>query len=382
MLIKIELGAYAIMGIEPGDAMRICVVTGGTGGHIYPALALVEALKADDPQHSFLFMGNIDRMEAKLIPAAGYSFVGLRAKGLQGNPLQQLYALITLWREQRVARAHLKAFKPDWVIGFGGYVCVPVILAARRLGLRTLLHEQNAIVGKANRFLGQRVDAVAVSYASTLKDFNSPIVRHVGNPRTYQFTAVPNRKVLFESLNLNPSKPTVLWVMGSLGSQSLNAHLAALIDLFEQASIQFIVVSGPKHYEDLVSQLKERTHVRIVERIDQVAWMQVVDLMITRGGATTAAEIMMSGVPAIIVPSPYVPNNHQYHNAKVLLDAQAAVLLEEKDVEAHRLMALVKSLIDDEARLKQMRQQALKLAQPNAAQDMIALLKDVSTPAI
>jgi UDP-N-acetylglucosamine--N-acetylmuramyl-(pentapeptide) pyrophosphoryl-undecaprenol N-acetylglucosamine transferase len=367
------------MGIDTGDAMRICVVTGGTGGHIYPALALVEALKDDDPNHSFLFMGNIDRMEASLIPAAGYPFVGLKTKGLQGNPLQQLYALVTLLLEQRVARKHLKAFNPDWVIGFGGYVCVPVILAAQRLGIQTLLHEQNAIVGKANRFLGRRVNAVAVSYATTLKDFPSASVRHVGNPRSYQFKTAPNRVELFETLKLEPSKPTVLWVMGSLGSQSLNAHLDTLIELFEQASIQFIVVSGPKHFNDLMSRIHERRHVRIVQQIDQVAWMQVVDLMITRGGATTASEIMMSGVPAIIIPSPYVPNNHQYHNAKVLLDAQAAVLLEEKDVEASSLMDLVKSLIDDKPRLHQMRLHALKLAKPNAAQDMIAWLKDVST---
>ena len=356
--------------------MRIAIVTGGTGGHIYPALALVEALKAEDAEHQFLFIGNAERMEATVIPQAGYAFKALHTKGLQGHLLQQLFAVYTMVRDVPKALKYLKSFNPDWVIGFGGYVGVPVILAARLLKIKTMIHEQNAIVGKANRFLSLFVDAIATSYPQTLNAFPAHKTRVLGNPRTYLFRKNPDRMASFKALNLDPNRPTLLWVMGSLGSETLNDHVIQLAERLESLSIQMICVTGPKHYEDMISKMDETRHIRIVPHVDQVAWMSLVELMITRGGATTAAEIMMSGVPAIIIPSPYVPNNHQFHNAKALFDANAAMMLEEKDVEVDHLLKIITELLYQPKRLESMRRAALTLAKPNAAQDIIQWLKE------
>ncbi len=356
--------------------MRICIVTGGTGGHIYPALALVEAFKADDPSHEFLFIGNADRMEAKVIPQAGYAFEPIHTKGIQGNFLDKAYAISTMLTAIPQSLKLLKAFNPEWVIGFGGYVCVPVIMAAKRLKIKTLLHEQNAIVGKANLFLSRYVDLVVSSYASTSEVLPAHITHVLGNPRTFLFKKQHQKEALFEAFKLDVKQPTVLWVMGSLGSESVNAHLGALFELMHQSNIQMVCVTGPKHYDQVLALHDETKQIKIVPYLDQVAWMQVVDLMITRGGATTAAEIMMSGIPSIIIPSPFVPNNHQYHNAKQLFDAHAAVLVEEKNVDAMSLFGLILSLLEDEQRLSQMRSEAKKLAKPQAAQDIIALIKE------
>jgi UDP-N-acetylglucosamine--N-acetylmuramyl-(pentapeptide) pyrophosphoryl-undecaprenol N-acetylglucosamine transferase len=359
-------------------SMRICIVTGGTGGHIYPALALVEAFKADDSKHQYLFIGNADRMESTLIPQAGYRFEAIQTKGLQGSFKDKLIAIWTMVASIPKSYRILSEFKPNWVIGFGGYVCVPVMFSAKIQHISTALHEQNAVVGKANRLLSYFADVIIASYASTQTSFPNHKSYVFGNPRTFLFETQTDKTQLFNSLKLDPHLPTVLWVMGSLGSESVNTHLGALFELLSRTKIQFICVSGPKHYEDVIQQHDETNQIKIVPYLDQVAWMQNVDLMITRGGATTAAEIMMSGIPSIIIPSPYVPNNHQFHNAKQLFDAGAAVLIEEKELNARMLFEKIQELLSDAQLLKTMRQAAQGLAKPKAAQNMIQLIKDKS----
>jgi len=351
--------------------MKVCLIAGGTGGHIYPALALAQALKDQDSSHEIFFIGNHERMESILIPQHGYAFEGLSTKGIQGTVFQKIYALYTLFFNRSKVRSILKSYKPDVVIGFGGYVCVPVILEAKRLKIKTFLHEQNAIAGKANLFLAKNVDAIVASYENNLLEFPKFKTRLLGNPRTYVFKQKNEIVDFFESHQLSHSKKTVLFVMGSLGSESINQTMGGLLELLDQSNVQCIYVTGKQHYQSFIESNDETSNIKIVPYIDQSSVMQQVDLMVTRGGATTAAEIMVTGCPSIIIPSPFVPNNHQYYNAKALMDKNACLLVEEKSLESQKLRALILELLEDENRLSEMRLNAKKLGHPNAANDFI-----------
>lgn len=357
--------------------MKICLVTGGTGGHIYPAVSLASALKKTIPDIDLLFIGNADRMEATEIPALGYAFKGLPARGMSGNLWRRIKALFSLWKSQSLAYGILEEYHPDIVIGFGGYVCVPVIRAARKLGIKTLLHEQNAIAGKANLFLARIVDGIAVSYPENLNQFPQAKTRLIGNPRTYALKERKAETQPLEALNLDPLKPTVLFVMGSLGAESINDTVATLLDRLDRKGIQVIYVTGRKHYGSFIELHDETRHIRIVPYVDQLELMGKVDLMVTRGGATTAAEIMVTGCPSIIIPSPYVPNNHQYYNAKALEEAGGCVLIEEKDLDIQRLASVLENLLEDPKARETMRTKALKLGHPNAAEDLIGWIREI-----
>lgn len=356
--------------------MKVCLIAGGTGGHIYPALALAQALKDQDSNHEIFFIGNHERMESTLIPQHGYAFEGLSTKGIQGTIFQKIYAFYTLFFNRSKVRTILKTYKPDVVIGFGGYVCVPVILEAKRLNIKTFLHEQNAIAGKANLFLAKHVDAIVVSYENNLIEFPKTKTRLLGNPRTYVFKQRNVNSDFFETHHLVHSKKTVLFVMGSLGSESINQIMGGLLELLDQSDVQCIYVTGKQHYDSFIENNDETTHIKIVPYIDQTSVMQQVDLMVTRGGATTAAEIMVTGCPSIIIPSPFVPNNHQFYNAKALMDKNACVLVEEKDLESQKLRALILELVEDEYRLESMKRNAQQLGHPNAANDFIDWIKE------
>jgi len=357
--------------------MKVCLIAGGTGGHIYPALALAKALKDQDSSHEIFFIGNHERMESILIPQHGYAFEGLSTKGLQGNIFNKLYALYTLFFNRSKVKSILIKYKPDVVIGFGGYVCVPVIMEAKHLGIKTFLHEQNAIAGKANLFLARYVDAIVASYENNLKEFPKYKTRLLGNPRTYIFKQNKDQIDINELYQLDSNKKTVLFVMGSLGSESINLIMGSVLELLDQNNVQCIYVTGKQHYSSFIELNDETSNIKIVPYIDQISVMQQVDLMVTRGGATTAAEIMVTGCPSIIIPSPFVPNNHQFFNAKALMENNASILVEEKLLDSQKLNALILELLEDDERLNQMRVNAIKLGHPNAANDFIDWIYEV-----
>jgi len=351
--------------------MKVCLIAGGTGGHIYPALAFAQALKDNDSSHEIFFIGNHERMESELVPQHGYAFEGLSTKGLQGNIFQKIYALYTLFFNRKKVKSILKKYRPDVVIGFGGYVCVPVIMEARRLKIKTFLHEQNAIAGKANLFLSRYVDGIVASYENNLNEFPRKKTRLLGNPRTYVFLNHNSQTNIYDEYRFDSKKKTVLFVMGSLGSESINQIMGSLLELLDYHGIQSIYVTGKKHYDSFIENNDETTNIRIVPYIDQKSIMQQVDLMVTRGGATTAAEIMVTGVPSIIIPSPFVPNNHQFYNAKALKEKNACLLVEESNLDSQKLFAMIVSLLEDEDRLRTMGMNAQLLGHPNAAQNFI-----------
>lgn len=350
--------------------MKIAIVTGGTGGHIYPALSFAHLIQDQYPDAEILFIGNQERMESKIIPEAGFEFKGLSTKSITGNIVKKALRYAQVFLVRKEANQILKEFKPDWVLGFGGYVCVPVILEANKMRIATFLHEQNAIAGKANKYLASKVTGIIASYPKNLEDFPKNKTRLLGNPRSYD-VKVNDHPDILKSLNLDPKLKTVLFVMGSLGAESLFEVASSVLETLAKENVQSIFVTGQKHYDEFIAKNDETKFTKIVPYIDQVKAMQEVDLMVTRGGATTAAEIMVLGVASIIIPSPYVPNNHQFFNAKELFEAQGCEIIEEKDLNVFKLHTdIMNILLNDNYRLS-LQTNAKKCAYPNAAEDML-----------
>ena len=357
--------------------MRVLIATGGTGGHIYPAIALADELRSIDPSTSILFIGNNDRMESTEIPKHNYDFYGIDAKGFNGNSGDKVKSIQLMSKSFFLCRKKIKEFNADIVIGFGGYVTVPVILAATTLGIPSMIHEQNSIAGMANRFLSKFVKKVVCCYPEVMKDFDAKKVVLLGNPRASIAKRVTYDRNILKQYGLQPQRKTVFIVMGSLGSSSVNEKMIESLYKMDGRDYQVIYVTGKNGYDAFRKQFTDTANVKILPYVNQVEIVANVDLVISRGGATSASEITALQKPSIIIPSPYVPNNHQFINAKAMLDAGCALLLEEKDLSADKIYEMVESLIFDDEKLQKMAISSESLGFPNAAENMVNLIKQV-----
>lgn len=346
--------------------MKIAMVAGGTGGHIYPALTLAEALKQRG--HEIVFFGSLDRMEKDVIPEQGYKFIGLDVKSTQGNITSKIKSLISIEKQYKECLKLLKGY--DMVIGFGNYISVPVILAAKKLGIKTVIHEQNSFVGKANKLLDKKVDLVIGSYDEDKEQFKNKNTLILGNPQSQRAFEVKKDDNTLPSLGLSNDKKTVVIFMGSLGSETINN---ILLDYFKMldGSYQVIYAAGKNYYQGDKEVLSDTEYLKIKERIDGIKVMKSSDLLVSRAGATTLSEITSLGIPSILIPSPYVPNNHQYFNAKSLVDKKAALMIEEKDLSASKLSETINSIINDDKTLNELKQNALKLAHNSVVNDIV-----------
>lgn len=358
--------------------MKVLIATGGTGGHIYPALALADQLKTEDPETELLFIGNSDRMETDIIPEHGYAFRGITAARFNDEHVNRFQALKTLYASFRTCIDIVEKFCPDIIVGFGGYVTVPVIMAGRKLGIKTIIHEQNSIAGMANRVLGYIANKVITVYETANEAFPASKTVCLGNPREGAIDGFVKNPQVIVDLGLDVSKKTVLIVMGSLGSQSVNDKMINILNRMKGQDYNVIFVTGRSNYDDVRKQIEDSSNVRIVPYIDQFNVAGNSDLVVSRGGATSACEYMVLGVPTIIVPSPYVPNNHQFLNAKAMMDNGACVILEEKDLTEESLLSLVEELISDEDRLKKMSEAAKAMSHPDAARQIVRLIKETA----
>lgn len=354
--------------------MRIIIATGGSGGHIYPALALADEIKKQ-MDSEILFIGSDDKMEQVEIPNHGYAFKGIHVQGMNGGIKDKLIALYKLVKANKTCNKILDEFKPDIVIGFGNYISVSIVLAAHKKHIPTMIHEQNSYAGKANKLLGSKVDAVVGCYEENLKEFNNRHIYILGNPRASQAKDTIKDKNILKTFNLDPTVKTVVCFMGSLGSETVNKVLEEAQKLFANKTYQVIIVTGKKHYDNFNKQ--ESNNVKVVPYIDGLKVMAACDLCVIRAGATTSSEVCVLGLPSIMIPSPYVPNNHQYYNAKALADKNASLLLEEKNLNVDSLVNSIDMLINDDTKLKEMAFNALKLGTPNASDDIIKLMKEL-----
>ena len=352
--------------------VKIIMVAGGTGGHIYPALTLAEALQKKG--HEVAFIGSNDRMEKDLVPSFGFVYTGLDVYTTRGGIIQKIRSLLSIIKAYFTCQDLLKGY--DMAIGFGNYISIPVMKAARKLGLKTVIHEQNSFVGRANRLLDKDVDLIIGSYEENLKQFRNENIKILGNPQSSKaFLVKKNRNVLKE-LGLDPDKKTVVIFMGSLGSSSVNDKLIDYFRLLD-GSYQVVFATGRSHYEDVLSKVESNEYLKIFERIDGVNVMKNSSLLVCRAGATTICEICAIGMPAILIPSPYVPNNHQYYNGKALVDKDAAIMIEEKDLNGDLLNQTINKIINDDERLKTLSDNARKLSNPDVLDDIIEAIENL-----
>lgn len=352
--------------------MKIVIVAGGTGGHVYPALTLAESLQKRG--NEILFIGSSTRMEKDLIPQKGFKFIGLDVDIFSGGIKEKAKSLFTIAKAQKQCEKLLKGY--DMAIGFGNYISVPVILAAKKLKMKTVIHEQNSFAGKANRLLDKKVDLVVGSYIENKKQFKNPNTLILGNPQSSKAVDLKENPQIIKDLGLNPKLKTVVIFMGSLGSQTVNQVILDYLKLTD-GTYQIVYATGKQNYENVMEHAIKKDYIKCFEVIDGVNVMRNSDLLVCRAGATTLSEITAMGMPSIIIPSPYVPNNHQYYNALALEEKDAALMILEKDLTATKLNKTINDIINNESKLKDLAKNAKALGNPNVLDDMIKAIESI-----
>ena len=354
--------------------MRVVISAGGTGGHIYPAIAIINKIKEEEPNSEFLYIGTSDRMEKDLIPELGIKYEEINISGLKRKlTLENIKVLYQFLKSKRRCKKLIKEFDPDVVIGTGGYVTSPVVWAGKKLGKKTFIHEQNSVVGLSNKYLTKYADKIGVSFSSTMDSFPKSKVVLTGNPCSEK--AINMKKAKKEEYGLTKNKKLVLIVMGSLGSRTVNDKIVSFINSFKDKDYEVIFVTGNTYYEK-VKKLRVPTNVKIVPFIYELpSLMKVTDLMISRAGASTMSEILSLKVPTIFVPSPYVTNNHQYKNAMDLVNKNAALILEEKDLTKENLINLIDNTLNNKDEYHKIKNNLKELGIDNSAEKIYEVLK-------
>lgn len=334
--------------------MRVIISAGGTGGHIYPALAIINKIKDFEPDSEFLYVGTHNRMEKDIIPMKNIPFEQIEIYGFnRKNLFKNIKTMKCFYKAIKKCKKIIKEFNPDIVIGVGGYVTGPVIYSAKKLGFKTFIHEQNSIPGKANTFLSKYADRIAVSFKSSIKQFPEYKTIFTGNPCGEN--AIDIQPMEKKELGLDEDKKLILFVMGSLGSSRVNELLSKTMNMFNNKDYEILFVTGKEDYEKMKNKnFPSNVHtVAYVENMTRI--MKKTDIIVSRAGASTLSEIIALGIPSILIPSPYVPDNHQYKNAKDLINKNAAILIEEKNLKGDILVRTIDDLVNDENELKKIK---------------------------
>ena len=344
--------------------MRAIVVAGGTGGHIYPALAIINKINEEE-KSEILYIGTSDRMEKDIVPKLGIKFIGLEMKGFNRKKLLSNFSvMVKTFKAYKEAKKIVKEFDPDIVIGAGGYITVPVLYAAHKLGYKTLVHEQNSIPGMSNKFLSNFVDKVCLSFPKSQQYFKKNTI-FTGNPRSEEINSV--KAISKSEFGFKKNSRLVVFVMGSLGSTTITNKLMEMIPSFKDKNYQVLIITG-KAYYDSFKEIDVPSNVKLVPFLDNlINLMKDVDLLVSRAGASTISEITAIGLPTILVPSPYVTHNHQYLNAKDLEDIGACKIVEEKDFDSIHLIPVIDSIMSDENLYKNMSDNSFKFGVRDSA---------------
>ena len=346
--------------------MKAIVVAGGTGGHIYPAIAIINKIKEKESSSEILYIGTKDRMEKDIIPSLGIDFIGLEMKGLNRKNIISNIIVFKMFRiAYKRAIEIIKDFNPDVVIGAGGYITAPVLYAAHKLKIPVLIHEQNSIPGVSNKFISRFADKICVSLPNSMKLFPKDKVIYTGNPRSEEIIKVHKKKK--SSLGFDDNKKLVIVVMGSLGSTTMTKKIKELIPGFNNKNYQVLVITG-KNYYDSYKDLEISDNIKVVPFMDDlINLMKDSDLIVSRAGASTIAEITAIGLPAILVPSPYVTANHQYKNARELEDAGACIIVSEDEFSRDKIINEIDKLFDNKKEYDKMVSNSKKLGISDSA---------------
>lgn len=358
------------------DELRIIISGGGTGGHIFPAVSIANAIRAKYPEAKILFVGALGRMEMQRVPAAGYEIVGLPISGFnRKNMLKNVVVLYRIWKSQQMAKKIIRKFNPMAAVGVGGYASGPMLNQCTKMGIPCLIQEQNSYAGVTNKILSKKVDRICVAYDGMERFFPADKIVKTGNPvRQALLDTKLTKAEALKSFGLSEDKKTILIVGGSLGARTVNESVLQNLDMIKESGVQFIWQTGKYYNASIMAELKQRGTVPLLHVTDFISDMgaayKAADLVISRAGASSISEFCLIGKPVILVPSPNVAEDHQTKNAMALVNKNAALYVKDADAPAE-VVKLALQTVKDDARLKELSENILKLALPDSA-DIIA----------
>lgn len=359
--------------------MNILISGGGTGGHIFPALSIADAVKQRHPDAKILFVGALGRMEMECVPKAGYEIIGLPVAGFdRRRPWRNFSVLLKLWRSMRLARKIVREFKPDIAVGVGGYASGPTLKAAQKAGVPTLLQEQNSYAGVTNKLLAAGAARICVAYEGMERFFPADRLILTGNPVRKNITAADaTREEALRELGFPADRPLVAITGGSLGARTLNRAMAACVDRLLEKGYSVLWQCGRFYADQYTPLAQDRERLMIVDFIPRMDLVyRAASLVVSRAGASTISELQIAGVPALLVPSPNVAEDHQRHNAMALVNRQAADILLDADCE-QQLGDRVIALIEDPARRDLMAANVKAMALDDAADHIARIIDNI-----
>lgn len=354
------------------DKLKIIISGGGTGGHIFPAVSIANAIKEQHPDAEILFVGAEGRMEMQRVPAAGYPIIGLPVSGFDRKHLFKNFAvLLKLAKSQIKARSIIKNFKPHVAVGVGGYASGPTLKMAGMMGVPTLLQEQNSYAGVTNKLLAKKAKCICVAYDNMERFFEKDKIILTGNPvRQGLLSNKSSQEESLRQFKLNPDKKTILILGGSLGARTINQCLMANLDKIKQSDVQFIWQTGKIYYEQAMLAVKAAGELPMLYVTDFISDMQqaysAADLIISRAGAGSISEFCLLEKPVILVPSPNVAEDHQTKNALALVNKDAALYVKDSEAKDKLMDTAIETVHQDEL-LKKLSTNIAKLAFPNSA---------------
>lgn len=354
------------------EELRIIISGGGTGGHIFPAVSIANAIKAKHPEAKILFVGAEGRMEMQRVPAAGYDIKGLPIKGFnRANLLKNVSVLMKLWKSLRMARTIIKDFKPQVAVGVGGYASGATLYECSRMGIPCLIQEQNSYAGVTNKLLSKRAKKICVAYEGMERFFPADRIIMTGNPVRQNVLDTPlTEEEARKSFGLNPTKKTILLVGGSLGARTINRAVLEHLNLVEGSNVQFIWQTGKYYHQSILDEMKGKNipNLKIMDFIsDMGAAYKAANLVISRAGASSISEFQLIGKPVILVPSPNVAEDHQTKNAMALVNKNAALFV--KDIEApDTLLEMAIRTVSNNEKLNELSENVKKMGLQNSAE--------------
>lgn len=358
------------------NELRIIVSGGGTGGHIFPAISIANAIKAKRPDAKILFVGALGRMEMERVPKAGYEIKGLPICGFdRKHLLKNISVLFKIWKSQRMAKAIIKDFKPMAAVGVGGYASGPTLNVCAKRHTPCLIQEQNSYAGVTNKLLAKKADKICVAYEGMERFFPADKIIMTGNPvRQNVLQTALTQQEARKSFELDPDKKTILLVGGSLGARTINESVMSHLDMVRASGVQFIWQTGKYYFEGITKALQSEEPLPMLHVTDFISDMgaayKAADLVISRAGASSISEFCLIGKPVILVPSPNVAEDHQTQNAMALVNKNAAIYVKDSEAKDILLQQAIETVQNDN-KLASLSENVLKLALPHSA-DIIA----------
>ena len=352
--------------------LKVIISGGGTGGHIFPALSIANAIKSLCPEADILFVGAENRMEMQRVPAAGYEIKGLPVAGFdRKHLLKNISVLWKLMKSRRMARRIIKDFQPDVAVGVGGYASGPTLNMAAKMGVPTLIQEQNSYAGVTNKLLAKSAKKICVAYEGMERFFPAEKIMLTGNPvRQTLLECKLSRAEAIAKLGFDPIRPVILIVGGSLGARTINESVLQHLNLISESRVQIVWQTGGYYFEDIKTRLSEQgcpANLKVTDFINHMdEAYRAADLVISRAGASSISELCLLGKPSILVPSPNVAEDHQTKNAMALVDRGAALYVRDADAK-EQLLPLAITTAKDTAMLKQLAENAKAMGLPDSA---------------